>query len=78
MNLLDTKERETERERERDREREREREIRRSPIVSGMRTPVCRCYHVYSNVSNKNACRGIDSDLTTHMILDLISRRFGI
>ena len=42
-----------------------------------MRTPVYGCYHVSSKVSDKNAFRSVDSDLTTHsMILDSISRRF--
>ena len=38
------------------------------------------CYHVYySKVSYKNACRNIDSDLTSHStILDSISRRFVV
>ena len=34
-------------------------------IVIGMRTPVYSCYHVYSKVSDKNACQSVDSDLTT-------------
>ena len=29
-------------------------------------SPVYSCYHVYSKVSDKNACRNRDSDLTTH------------
>ena len=28
-----------------------------NPVMSGMRTPVYSCYHVYSRVSDKNACR---------------------
>ena len=48
-----------------------------NPVVSGMRTPVYGCYHIYSKVSDKNAFRSVDSDLTIHsMILDSISRRF--
>ena len=48
-----------------------------NPFVGGMRTPVYSCYHVYSKVSDKNACRSIDSDLTTHStILDSNLRRF--
>ena len=48
-------------------------------VVSGMRTPVYGCYHIYSKVSDKNAFRSVDSDLTTHsMILDSISRRFVV
>ena len=34
-------------------------------VVSGMRKPVYSCYHVYSSL-DKNTCRRIDSDLTTH------------
>ena len=50
-----------------------------NPVVSGMRTPVFSCYHVYSKVSDKNACRSTDSYLTTHStILDSISRRFVV
>ena len=50
-----------------------------NPVVSGMRTPVYGCYHVYSKVSDKNAFRSVDSDLNTHsMILDSISRRFDV
>ena len=42
-----------------------------NPVVSGMTTPVYSCYQVYSKVSDKNAYRIIDSDLTTHSaILD--------
>ena len=45
-----------------------------NPIVSGMRTPVYSCYYMYSNVSDKNACRSIDNGLTTHStILDIWS-----
>ena len=45
-----------------------------NPVVSDMRTPVYSCYHVYSKVSDKNACRSKDSDLTTNStILDSIS-----
>ena len=48
-------------------------------VVSGMRTPFYCCHHVFSKVSDKNACRSIDSDLTTHStILDSISRRFDV
>ena len=48
-------------------------------VVSGMRTPVVGCYHIYSKVSDKNAFRSVDSDLTTHsMILDSISGRFVV
>ena len=37
------------------------------------------CCHVYSKVSYKTACGGIDSDLTSHStILDSISRRFVV
>ena len=37
------------------------------------------CYYVYFKVSYKNACRSIDSDLTSHStILDSISRRFVV
>ena len=49
-----------------------------NPVVSGMRTQSIwySCYHVYSTVSDKNASRSIDSNLTTHStILDSISRR---
>ena len=50
-----------------------------NPVVSGMRTPVYSCYHVYSKVSDKNACRSIDSDMTTHSTnLDSISRHFVV
>ena len=50
-----------------------------NPVVSGKRTPVYSCYYVYSKVSDKNACRSIDSYLSTHsMILDSISRRFVV
>ena len=46
-------------------------------VVSGMRTPVYICYHIYSKVLDKNACRSIKGDLTTHFtILDSVSRRF--
>ena len=35
--------------------------------------------HIYSKVSYKNACRSIDSDLTSHStILNSISRRFFV
>ena len=48
-------------------------------VVSGMKTPVYGCYHIYSKVSDKNAFRSVDSDLTTHsMILESISRRFVV
>ena len=51
----------------------------RNPVVSGMRTKVYSCYHVYSKVSDKNACRSIDSDMTTHSTnLDSISRHFVV
>ena len=47
-----------------------------NPVVSGMRTPVYRCYRIYSKVLDKNACRSIKGDLTTHStILDSVSRR---
>ena len=47
-----------------------------NPVVSGMRTPVHSCYHIYSKVLDKNACRRIKGDLTTHpTILDSVSRR---
>ena len=47
-----------------------------NPVVSGMRTPVHSCYHIYSKVLDKNACRSIKGDLTTHpTILDSVSRR---
>ena len=37
------------------------------------------CNRVYSKVSHKDACRSIDSDLTSHStILDSISRRFVV
>ena len=50
-----------------------------NPVVSGMRTPVYSCYHVYSKDSDKNACRSIDSDMTTHSTnLDSISRHFVV
>ena len=50
-----------------------------NPVESGMRTPVYSCYHVYSKVSDKNACRSIDCDLTTHStILDLVSRHIVV
>ena len=39
-----------------------------NPVVSGIRTPVYSCYHFYSKVSDKNACRSIDSDLITHSL----------
>ena len=49
------------------------------PVVGGMRTPVYSCYLVYAIVSDKHACRNIDSDLTIHStILGSISRRFVI
>ena len=48
-----------------------------NPVVSGMRTPVYSCYHVYSKVSDKNV--EVYSDLTTHsMIPDSHSRRFVV
>ena len=44
-----------------------------------VRTAVYSCHRVYSKVSDKNACRSIDSDLTTHStILDSISRGFVV
>ena len=47
-----------------------------NPVESGMRTPVYSCYHIYSKVLDKNACRNIKGDLTTHStILDSVSRR---
>ena len=47
-----------------------------NPVVSGMRTPVYSCCHIYSKVLDKNACRSIKGDLTTHStILDSVSRR---
>ena len=47
-----------------------------NPVVSGMRTPVHSCYHIYSKVLDKNASRSIKGDLTTHStILDSVSRR---
>ena len=47
-----------------------------NPVVNDMRTPVYSCYHIYSNVLDKNACRSIKGDLTTHStILDSVSRR---
>ena len=50
-----------------------------NPVVSGKRTTVYSCYYVYSKVSDKNACRSIDSDLTTYStILDSIPRRFVV
>ena len=51
-----------------------------NPVVSGMRTPIYGCYHIYSKVSDKkNAFRSVDSDLTTHsVILDSVSRRFVV
>ena len=50
-----------------------------NPVVSGKRTPVYSCYYVYTKVSDKNACRSIDSYLSTHStILDSISRRFFV
>ena len=50
-----------------------------NPVVSGMRMPVYGCYHIYSKVSDKNAFRSVDSNLTTHsMILGSISRRFVV
>ena len=50
-----------------------------NPVVGGKRTPVYSCYYVYSEVSDKNACRSTDSDLTTHsMILDSVSRCFTV
>ena len=46
-----------------------------NPVVSGLRTPVYSCYHIYSEVLDKNACGGIKGDLTTHStILDSVSR----
>ena len=32
--------------------------------MSGLITPGYSCYHVFSKVLDKNACRSIDSDLT--------------
>ena len=53
--------------------------IQANPVVSGMRTPVSSCYHVYSKGLDKNVCRSIDSDLTSHSsILDSISQRFVV
>ena len=50
-----------------------------NPVESGMRTQIYGCYHIYSKVSDKNAFRSVDSDLTTHsVILDSISRRFVV
>ena len=50
-----------------------------NPVLSGMRTPVFSCYHAYSKVLDKNACRSTDSDLTTYStILNSISRRFVV
>ena len=47
-----------------------------NPVVSGMRTPIYSCYHIYSKVPDKNACRSVKGDLTTHStILDSVSRR---
>ena len=47
-----------------------------NPVVSGMRTPIYSCYHIYSKVLDKNACRSVKGDLTTHStILDSVSRR---
>ena len=44
--------------------------------MSGMRTPVYSCYHIYSEVLDKNASRSMKGDLTTHStILDPVSRR---
>ena len=41
--------------------------------------PVYGYFHNYSEVSDKNAFRSVDSDLTTHsVILDSISRRFVV
>ena len=49
------------------------------PINQIQSSPVYSCYHVYSKVSDKNACRSRDSDLTTHYAIpDSISRRFVI
>ena len=51
----------------------------KQPINRIQSSPVYSCYHVYSKVSDKNACRSRDSDLTTHSaISDSISRRFVI
>ena len=33
-----------------------------NPVVSGMRTLVHSCYHIYSKVLDKNACRSIKGD----------------
>ena len=52
-----------------------------NPVVRGMRihVPVYSCYHIHSKVSDKNACRSIDSDLiTVSTILDSIIRRFVV
>ena len=47
-----------------------------NPVVSGTRTPVYSCYHIYSKVLDKKACRSVKGDLTTHStILDSVSRR---
>ena len=47
-----------------------------SPVLSGTRTPVYSCYHIYSKVLDKNACQSIEGDLTTHStLLDSVSRR---
>ena len=49
------------------------------PFVSGTITSVYSCYHIYSKVSDKNACRTINSDLTTDFtISDSILRRFVV
>ena len=52
-----------------------------NPVMSGMRTQSIwySCYHVYSKVSDKNASRSIDSDLTTlSTILDSKPRRLVV
>ena len=47
-----------------------------NPVKNGMRTPVYSYYHIYSKVLDKNACRSIKGDLTTHStILDSVLRR---
>ena len=51
----------------------------KQPINQIQSSPVYSCYHVYSKVSDKNACRSRDSDLTTHSAIpDSIARRFVV
>ena len=51
----------------------------KQPINQIQSSSVYSSYHVYSKVSDKNACRSRDSDLTTHSAIpDSIARRFVV